>query len=261
MITKIANKKKNISDPRKSFDNSQLVNKILQITNLSKSSCSDCDSRDGHIFPSLIHTLLQSYERKRPLAYRTEIQESLRSPMAYQNVSIDNLNTICDKLRRESCMSTEMPLSYFKESPVDHISIDKLDEGISSQPSSRGSKKVSFEEKKRRNRELLLDKLLKMSEEDLVVKGKPKRNLKTFSAQHEDFRGSRYRGVSKNKGKWQMTLTLNNKRLYKGGFRTEIEAAREYDKLSIQNFGLKARANLSYSKAEVISVINEDQES
>lgn len=36
-----------------------------------------------------------------------------------------------------------------------------------------------------------------------------------------------------------MTVTLYHKRSYKGSFRTEIEAAREYDRRSILVYGIK----------------------
>lgn len=68
------------------------------------------------------------------------------------------------------------------------------------------TKKLNFEQKKEIQRQRLLEKLKLAEDEDIIVKGKPKRNLKTFHAQHEDFRGSRYRGVSKNKGKWQVRI-------------------------------------------------------
>mmetsp|Transcript_29147 Transcript_29147/g.25784 ORF Transcript_29147/g.25784 Transcript_29147/m.25784 type:complete len:96 (-) Transcript_29147:63-350(-) len=85
----------------------------------------------------------------------------------------------------------------------------------------------------------LINQLNNFSEEEVVIMSKPKKIEKGVFIQHPDFRGSRYRGVSKNKGKWQMTFTLKKKRTYKGGFRTEIDAARQYDRISIKNFGLQ----------------------
>ena len=39
---------------------------------------------------------------------------------------------------------------------------------------------------------------------EVVIRAKPKRIEKGYVVQQPDFRGSRYRGVSKNKGKWQV---------------------------------------------------------
>lgn len=48
-----------------------------------------------------------------------------------------------------------------------------------------------------------------------------------------------------------MTFTLKKKRTYKGGFRTEIEAAREYDQISIKHFGLQVSGSfLSFRQTE-----------
>ena len=99
------------------------------------------------------------------------------------------------------------------------------------------------------NRFNLLSHLKSLPGNSVIIKGKPKSIQKGLNVAQAEFRGSRYRGVSKNKRKWQviklnelslqMTLTLYNKRYYSGGFRTEIEAAREYDRKSISIKGLK----------------------
>jgi len=60
-----------------------------------------------------------------------------------------------------------------------------------------------------------------------------------------NYRGSDYRGVSRNKLRWQvssyntqMMISLLGKKIYKGGFKSAEEAAEFYDKLSINVFGL-----------------------
>jgi hypothetical protein len=58
------------------------------------------------------------------------------------------------------------------------------------------------------NRKKLLAHLNILYDGDIVLKGKRKSIQKGFPADQADFRGSRYRGVSKNKGKWQVGLFL-----------------------------------------------------
>jgi len=50
---------------------------------------------------------------------------------------------------------------------------------------------------------------------------------------HEDFRGSKYRGPSKNRSKWQVMKMVNKKTIRIGAINTELDAARVYDFLSI----------------------------
>jgi len=87
-------------------------------------------------------------------------------------------------------------------------------------------------------RKLLLR--LEKSEADRVIFKKRTKKLRK-NAKHDDvnYRGSRFWGVSKNKSKWQVMITLNHYKEYNGGFSDELEAARVYDKKSICTFGLK----------------------
>ena len=80
------------------------------------------------------------------------------------------------------------------------------------------------------------------------------------NAKHGDtnYRGSRYWGVSKNKSKWQVMITLNHYKEYNGGFSCEHEASRVYDRKSICTFGLKAKTNNSYTKKEVLDILKND---
>jgi hypothetical protein len=54
-------------------------------------------------------------------------------------------------------------------------------------------------------------------------------------------------------------ITLNHYKEYKGGFDTEEAAARMYDKKSICTFGLKAKTNFDYTKAEVMEILRDDE--
>ena len=59
---------------------------------------------------------------------------------------------------------------------------------------------------------------------------------------HDDtknnFRGSKYRGPSKNRKKWQVMKMINKETVRIGAIKTELEAARIYDFLAILTEGL-----------------------
>ncbi len=63
-----------------------------------------------------------------------------------------------------------------------------------------------------------------------------------------NFRGSRYRGISKNGNSWQILLMVNRKKKYLGTLPTEELAAKFYDKVAIQYQGAKAKTNFPYNK-------------
>ena len=54
-------------------------------------------------------------------------------------------------------------------------------------------------------------------------------------------RGSNFRGVSKNGPNWQVLFMAHGKREYLGGIKTEIEAARYYDMVSLRAHGYHVR--------------------
>lgn len=69
-------------------------------------------------------------------------------------------------------------------------------------------------------------------------------------------RSSKFRGVSKNGGRWQVLIMIKQKKRYIGNFSDETEAAREYDKIAIQFHGLKAKTNFEYTEEEIKNIIN-----
>jgi hypothetical protein len=71
-------------------------------------------------------------------------------------------------------------------------------------------------------------------------------------------RGSQYRGVSKNKSKWQVMIMGNFKKMYFGAIENEAEAALFYDKLAIVSHGIKARTNFNYTRRDIISILNDE---
>lgn len=57
------------------------------------------------------------------------------------------------------------------------------------------------------------------------------------------YRGSKYRGVTKNGKTWQVLIMINRSKKYFGHFRSEIEAAHAYDDLAMKFHKDKARLN------------------
>ncbi|TNV81846.1 hypothetical protein FGO68_gene12305 [Halteria grandinella] len=110
---------------------------------------------------------------------------------------------------------------------------------------------------KERRRELL--QLIRETDDGgkLLIQAKSKKNHQNLN--QDGFRGSTYRGVSKNKNKWQMMIMGNFKKMYIGAIENEQEAAFLYDKIAILVHGLKAKTNFDYSKQQIIEFLN-DQE-
>jgi predicted Mrr-cat superfamily restriction endonuclease len=69
------------------------------------------------------------------------------------------------------------------------------------------------------------------------------------------YRGSEYRGVSINGGKWQVFFIVKNKKFYVGQVSSEYDAARLYDKLSIMHNGSEGKSNFSYNSIEVQTIL------
>lgn len=65
----------------------------------------------------------------------------------------------------------------------------------------------------------------------ILIEAKPKRAHHNMGT--DDFRGSKFRGVSRNKNKWQMMIMINQKKVYVGAIHTENDAARYYDSIAI----------------------------
>lgn len=150
---------------------------------------------------------------------------------------------------------SETELESYTKLETDHVDAQKPKK-------TRGKKKndkLDINEFVSDERRRLLKKLESCEEERTIFKRRVKNNKKDPKISADNYRGSRFWGVSKNKSKWQVMITLNHYKEYKGGFESEEEAARMYDKKSICTFGLKAKTNFDYSKREVLEILRDDE--
>ncbi|CDW88133.1 ant-like protein [Stylonychia lemnae] len=107
---------------------------------------------------------------------------------------------------------------------------------------------VSVQKKRRRLVEVLQTK------RTLEIVIKP--HKKAFKGDNvQNFRGSKFRGISKNGNSWQILVMVNRKKKYLGTLPTEDQAAKFYDKVAIQYQGHKAKTNYSYSKNQIIQIL------
>lgn len=118
--------------------------------------------------------------------------------------------------------------------------IDAQDEMSSLTPFEKGFS-VSVLKKRRR----LIDILRSKRSVDVIITP----HKKVFKgANVNNFRGSKFRGISKNGNSWQILLMVNRKKKYLGTLPTEELAAQFYDKVAIQYQGAKAKTNFPYNK-------------
>lgn len=78
----------------------------------------------------------------------------------------------------------------------------------------------------------------------IVEANRPKKNHNNAK---NNFRGSKFRGPSKNRNKWQVMKMINKETIRIGAIKTELEAARIYDFLAILTEGLNAKTNFNYN--------------
>mgnify|MGYP000935219429 CR=1 FL=1 len=73
----------------------------------------------------------------------------------------------------------------------------------------------------------------------------------------DTFRGSKFRGVSRNKNKWQMMIMINQNNIYLGGIKNDELAAKFYDKIAIISKGVNAQTNFAYKASQIEEILNE----
>ena len=67
----------------------------------------------------------------------------------------------------------------------------------------------------------------------------------------DKFRGSKFRGVSKNKNKWQIKIQISHKKVYIGAIKNEDQAAKFYDHIAILSKGIRSKTNFAYSVTDI----------
>ena len=88
----------------------------------------------------------------------------------------------------------------------------------------------------------------------IIEQNLPKKNHDNAK---NNFRGSKYRGPSKNRKKWQVMKMINKATVRIGAIKTELEAARIYDFLAILTEGLNAKTNFAYNIEQLQIIIKE----
>jgi len=86
----------------------------------------------------------------------------------------------------------------------------------------------------------------------IVISGSQKQNLSKF---HVDFRGSIYRGVSRNGRAWQILIVIDSERVYLCTTNDPQTAALLYDIAVVQIKGMRAKVNFKYTKLELLAIL------
>lgn len=96
------------------------------------------------------------------------------------------------------------------------------------------------------------DKRLKMTEK--VILSASKVNHGRFT---NEYRGSLYRGVSRNGKSWQVLIMIDSEKIYLCTTDNPHMAAKLYDYVIIQAKGLSSKLNFSYTKSELLAILFE----
>lgn len=100
---------------------------------------------------------------------------------------------------------------------------------------------------------IIADKKRQGKMNNIIITARPKDQPRSLSQRIS--RGSRHRGVSRNKKKWQMMFMLHRSRIYMGTLQSEEEAARLYDVVAITSKGVNAQTNYSYTANDVETIV------
>ena len=130
--------------------------------------------------------------------------------------------------------------SYFKPTQVDSASLDcstNTNNTSTSYLNQKTQRKTSSSNDRSKGSKPIFS-IRKIH--DKFAESKREKNIKSYH------RGSRFRGVSRNGGKWQVLIMINRQKTYVGNYDTEEEAARAYDEVAIKYHKEKARTNFKY---------------
>lgn len=120
--------------------------------------------------------------------------------------------------------STQLKTSH-EEHSFEHGGIPEIQEALLC-PEIENGFSVSVQKKRRRLADLLQTK----REYEIIIKP----HKKAFKGENvNNFRGSKFRGISKNGNSWQILVMVNRKKKYLGTLPTEEQAAKFYDKVAI----------------------------
>ena len=78
------------------------------------------------------------------------------------------------------------------------------------------------------------------------IKDKEKEAAEEKKIKKHIYRGSKYRGVSRNGKTWQVLIMVNRNKNYIGNFKSEDEAAKVYDQYAMKFHKNKARLNFAH---------------
>ena len=107
------------------------------------------------------------------------------------------------------------------------------------------NKKTSREEEKKNKKKFVIEQKAKIFSikkvKDKEREAEEEKKLKKYI-----YRGSKYRGVSRNGKTWQVLIMVNRNKNYIGNFKSEDEAAKAYDEYAMKFHKNKARLNFAH---------------
>lgn len=257
------------------------ANKLYQLSALGFNYDTLCDF-NLILADAETHALKEECEKAKIQAYNEDYDrfycqmENSKIQKAYSPMTFSSNNTIASNY---DCFCG--PMSYNESSTISNDVASKqkkkwLPAGKKadrSDPELRNLSNSYFWER----RNILLQMLESYNDDEaILIKATPKagkssssnikddltedseKNLKSVKKSPKSMRGSIYRGVSKNKAKWQVMIMGNFKKMYFGAIDEEKDAALFYDKLAIVSHGIKARTNFDYTRRDIISILNEE---
>lgn len=164
----------------------------------------------------------------------------------FQMASLD-----LEEILRDYCLCEEQIVSIQDFMQTSQMKIENT------QNCQKTKKKLNLERKDFRNNLKTLIKDLEKLPSSIfeIINGKGKSRRKY----DRSFRRSCYTGVSRNGPNWQTLIAINKRKTYVGTFETEEEAARAYDFYSLLLHSISARTNFSYTKEEVLNMIEKHE--
>ena len=161
------------------------------------------------------------------LFYNLKIQYNQLLQLFLQNSNIEN-NTLFSSLKeRPSSFDIFNNINASKKSDLFLLNKKtKRNEIEANQNTVQNKKGKIFNIKKIKDRE---------------KEAKEEKRLKKYI-----YRGSKYRGVSRNGKTWQVLIMINRNKNYIGNFKSEEDAAKAYDEFAMKYHKNKARLNFSH---------------